>query len=208
MQSQRKVRPFKSVLVFNLMLEYLFSLHSSCEINARKHTKTASLNIFKECCQGCFVIKYSSHHHLINVCSIQKKVGAVSTPKYYQAPNKRSCCPPLFMLLTPCTTGGGSGVREQRRGERRPQRPQLSVPRDPRPAEGAASLLLQPGVLQEAGGAEEHTPEEHGRAGEDVHQPGRRQAQRRGPWGRRRQTVHQVAYIPSSTCTQGSGSKL
>lgn len=76
------------------------------------------------------------------------------------------------MLLTSCTTGGGSGVGEQRGGERRTQHPQLSVPRDPRPAEGAARLLLQPGVLQEAGGAEERAPEEHGRAGEDVHQPG------------------------------------
>ena len=59
----------------------------------------------------------------------------------------------------------------QRGGERGPERPQVSVCGDLRSAKGAAHPLLKPGVLQEAGGAEERTPEEHGRAGEDVHRP-------------------------------------
>lgn len=64
----------------------------------------------------------------------------------------------------------------QRGGKGWQERSQVSVSGNLWPAEGAACLLLQPGVLQEAGGAEEGTPEEHGRAGEDVHQPGPREA--------------------------------
>lgn len=88
------------------------------------------------------------------------------------------------------------------RGRKRWQRPsQLSVPGNLRPAEGAASLLLQPGVLQEAGGAEERSPEEHGRAGEDVHQSWQGVAWRGGRWRsgqrekQRGQTVNQVIYV-------------
>lgn len=53
----------------------------------------------------------------------------------------------------------GLGVR---RGRRRQERSQLGVPGDLRAAEGAERLLLQPGVLQEAGGAQGSSPEEHG----------------------------------------------
>lgn len=66
----------------------------------------------------------------------------------------------------------------QRGGKRLQECSQFSVPGNLRFAEGAARLLLQPGILQEAGGAEKCAPEEHGRAGEDVHQPGKREARR------------------------------
>lgn len=77
-------------------------------------------------------------------------------------------------------SGVRSGLRVQRGQTRWQMRSQVSVPGDLRSAEGAARLLLQPGVLQEAGGAEGCSPEEHGRAGEDVHQPGQREARRGG----------------------------
>lgn len=93
------------------------------------------------------------------------------------------------------------GVGVQRRGERCPERSQVSVSWDLWPAKGATGLLLQPGVLQEAGGAEEGSPEKHGRVGENVHKPRQRDA-RRGRWRRsrkrreqREQAVIQVRYI-------------
>lgn len=113
-----------------------------------------------------------------------------------------------LMFTTSNLSGVWSGVGVQRGGKRCQECSQFPVPGNPRLAEGAACLLLQPGVLQEAGGAEKCTPEEHGRAGENVHQPGQREAHRGKLWetrGKRGQTVYQVGYILSSFNKQGKG---
>lgn len=108
---------------------------------------------------------------------------------------KHSC---FIILATSNLSGMWPGLGVQWGRKRRERHSQLSVTGNLWPAEGAACLLLQPGVLQEAGGAEEQSPEEHGWVGEDVHQPRQGKAWR-GRWRtsgkkQRGQAAPQVGY--------------
>lgn len=104
----------------------------------------------------------------------------------------------FIILATSNLSGMWPGLGVQWGRKRRERHSQLSVTGNRWSAEGAACLLLQPGVLQEAGGAEEQSPEEHGWVGEDVHQPRQGKAWR-GRWcmsgkKQRGQAAPQVGY--------------